>query len=97
MYNLWGKVFTKKAFHIESVHESKKRFKCSQCSGKFTTKLRFEKHIAKIHEGKSKVYECIVCNKTFSRKEYLKLHISSVHEGKKSFDCIKCDTKFKQK
>ena len=38
--------------HVESVHEGRKPFKCSNCDGSFTEKGSLNRHIKSIHEQK---------------------------------------------
>ena len=68
-------------FDVETVHEKKKRFKCTECNACFGYKQVLANHIKSIHEN-SKPYKCDICNGQFKLEHNLKAHIKSVHEGK---------------
>ena len=70
-------------FDVETVHEKKKRFKCTECNKHFGYRNVLNNHIKSIHE-KSKPYMCDICNGQFKLEHNLKAHIKSVHEGKKT-------------
>ena len=68
-------------FGVETVHEKKKRFKCTECNACFGYKQVLANHIKSIHE-KRKPYKCDICYGQFKLEHNLKAHIKSVHEGK---------------
>ena len=70
-------------FDVETVHEKKKRFKCTECNKCFGYRNVLNNHIKSIHE-KKKPYKCDICNGQFKLEHNLKAHMKSVHEGKKT-------------
>ena len=96
--------------HITSKHDEnqerakEKKIVCDICNAEFTAYTNFRRHFRKFHgnSGKpEKPRKEIVCNLcvekiTFEKTSNLKRHIQNIHE-KKTFDCVKCDRKFKTK
>ena len=68
--------------NTESVHETKKIFKCLICDNTFTQSGSLNRHIKTVHVGK-KQFACEKCDSEFIRKHDLKLHTDTVHEEKK--------------
>ena len=68
-------------FDVETVHEKKKRFKCTECNACFGYKQVLANHIKSKHEER-RPYKCDICNGQFKLEHNLKSHIKSVHEGK---------------
>jgi uncharacterized Zn-finger protein len=68
-------------FDVETVHEKKKRFKCTECNACFGYKQVLANHIKSKHEER-RPYKCDICNGQFKLEHNLKAHIKSVHEGK---------------
>ena len=68
--------------NTESVHETKKIFKCLICDNTFTQSGSLNRHIKTVHVGK-KQFSCEKCDSEFIRKHDLKLHTKTVHEEKK--------------
>jgi uncharacterized Zn-finger protein len=83
-------------FDVETVHEKKKRFKCTDCNKCFGYRNVLNNHIKSIHE-KRKPYKCDICNGQFKLEHNLKAHIKAVHEGIKPFSCTICKATFKSK
>ncbi|XP_037822038.1 oocyte zinc finger protein XlCOF6-like [Lucilia sericata] len=79
-------VILKKATDKSSSKE--KRFECSECKRKFTTKFYLRFHIRQQHEPKT--FQCDKCSKSFVEKRYLTLHQRS-HIG---YTCQICNKVF---
>ena len=82
--------------HVESVHEKKKPFKCSQCESSFCKNSNLKQHIKLVHEG-LRPFVCPICLNSFQYKVDVKKHIESVHEGKKPFTCTICNSSYTRK
>ena len=77
--------------HVESVHEGKKH-KCSICDEEFTSKSKFDSHIA-INHDEAKLLKCTICDAKYVSKSGLKNHIFFVHEKNSGHQCPHCDQK----
>lgn len=71
--------------------ETKKKFRCENCSKSFDKKIYLYKH-SFTHRPKVK---CHICGKEIN-KEYLKYHMK-IHEGIKPFECDFCSFSFVSK
>lgn len=69
-----------KIFNKET--SSKKNFKCSYCSKKFTRKNTLNRHLM-IH-SKEKPFKCKHCYRTFNRKFSLDNHVEKIHISPKN-------------
>ena len=82
--------------NIDSVHETKKPFKCNSCDSTFEQKDSLRSHTNLVHERK-KPFNCNSCDSTFEDKDSLKSHTELVHERKKPHKCSLCERSFSQK
>ena len=65
--------------HKSRVHEERK-FHCTVCERKFSSKSNLKRHIDCVHtEAEHLRYPCDVCDKTFSTKGNLKHHYEKAH------------------
>ncbi|XP_057679412.1 zinc finger protein 182-like isoform X2 [Corythoichthys intestinalis] len=78
----------------KKVQTSKKGFKCSVCSHRFSFKCNLLTHM-RVHTGE-KPFSCSVCGHIFSIKSNLLTHMR-VHTGEKPFACSMCGMRFSQK
>ena len=81
-------------FHIHTVHEGHKVFKCDTCDKLFTQDSSLNAHIHSIHEGEKDCYNCHICPSSFTQPGILRRHIYTLHEGNKQFKCGKCGKLF---
>ncbi|XP_065221129.1 zinc finger and BTB domain-containing protein 41-like isoform X2 [Planococcus citri] len=72
------------SYHVKSVHERCKDFKCSYCDKGFVTKQHLLIHI------KNHKYVCHFCAKSFTARFKLRAH----KECHRIFECHICDKKF---
>ena len=79
----------------KSTHSSVKSFGCNKCDKTFKTNSNLRCHKKFVHTN-IRPFVCprSDCNKTFKRKSELTLH-NSRHSSVKSFECNKCDKRFK--
>ena len=81
--------------HKNSVHLSKKRFKCSTegCNFSCFYKKEMNNHMKAVHLN-LKTFQCNLCDKSFSRKNCKDRHVKRVHEGIKNSKCHYCKLRF---
>ena len=85
-------------YHIESVHERKRMFRCELWDSSYTSTQNLKKHTLLKHEGKQPLkIKCEICFYDFTCKSSLKPHVKSVHENAKPFDCNYCNRSFSRK
>mmetsp|Transcript_13381 Transcript_13381/g.21876 ORF Transcript_13381/g.21876 Transcript_13381/m.21876 type:complete len:218 (-) Transcript_13381:64-717(-) len=70
----------------------RKLYRCSFCSGNYSTKNNLRVHIEQIHY-KIRCYQCSVCKKNFTGLGNLKFH-EAIHLGMQKYRCNRCDRKF---
>ena len=95
--HICDKTFTKpenKKFHVETVHELKKKYVCEFCSLTFTTKGRYKTHVLNIHQKREEFPKCDMCHKVFLYPDSLKKHIAYVHNKEKKHNCKICQKPF---
>ena len=81
--------------HLTKAHN----FKCGQCDKAFIRNDTLQLHIKIDHEGKETSHHCTICKR---KVLHLKEHNDRVHRKievnrRKSFECLKCKAKFKNK
>ncbi|XP_039438272.1 zinc finger protein 883-like [Culex pipiens pallens] len=94
--DLCGSRFTKKyslKVHIKRVHEGVRPFSCSQCSLKFTTADRLQRHMY-THTGE-KPYTCELCPQAYAQTNDLVKHVARAHGDGNPYLCDLCDEGFK--
>ncbi|KAL1378585.1 hypothetical protein pipiens_015493 [Culex pipiens pipiens] len=94
--DLCGSRFTKKyslKVHIKRVHEGVRPFSCSQCSLKFTTADRLQRHMY-THTGE-KPYKCELCPQAYAQTNDLVKHVARSHGDGNPYLCDLCDEGFK--
>ena len=64
-------------------------YSCPKCSYSVQTKICFDEHYARVHEG-TIIARCPICEKAFGSKSNIWHHIQAVHETQ-SFPCSECD------
>ena len=64
-------------------------YSCPKCSYSVQTKICFDEHYARVHEG-TIIARCPICEKAFKSKSNIWHHIQAVHETQ-SFPCSECD------
>ena len=79
----------KLVYHVATVHEGKKPFKCDIVINETV----HEREATKKPSSKRKKgdFMCEMCKDTFALKQGLKRHITNVHEKRKPFKCDSCD------
>ena len=79
-------------FHVKTIHDKIKDFKCNICQAEFSRKDLLQNHIAR-----NRCNKCKICGQTFpqtdGRTSDLRMHLKNVHgeyKEKKKFICPKC-------
>ena len=79
-------------FHVKTIHDKIKDFKCNICQAEFSRKHNLQNHIAR-----NRCNKCKICGQTFpqtdGRTSDLRMHLKNVHgeyKEKKKFICPKC-------
>ncbi|XP_075990188.1 uncharacterized protein LOC142985829 [Anticarsia gemmatalis] len=78
----------------EIKHVDVKKLVCAVCRKEFTSKLWFNKHMEKEHNGPK--FACKHCPKTFSKKWKLTSH-SACHTEERKYACAQCGKRFKRR
>jgi uncharacterized Zn-finger protein len=58
--------------HVETIHQNKKNYQCSECMRRFACKQNLVEHIY-IHKGE-RPFECTICGQAFRQATQLSLH-----------------------
>ena len=74
--------------HVKKVH---KKFKCTECNSRFTTKTNLKEHEKNIS------VECRDCNKKLCTKSLLRDHFKNEHDVNNRNKCNLCDNSFSSK
>lgn len=91
-----GKVFSshqKHKNHVDTVHRSIKRFKCTKCPERFNEYFRRQKHMVERHGVAPLQYKCNVCDRTFERRYTLSRHMKRDHLEERDYQCELCSYK----
>ena len=82
-------------FHIESVHEGKKKCHiCDICNSSFMQKSALTRHLLAVHENK-RLFDWQLCEAKYKSKSNLNKHVTTVHmENKLKIKCGICDVTF---
>ena len=82
-------VIQSKEIWINTLHQcmtaNKKKHKCTDCGGSFSSKQYLSTHIATLHKGiKPDKHKCSICDQCFLHKGHLNTHIAAVHGRNKT-------------
>ncbi|XP_044729709.1 zinc finger protein 883-like [Chrysoperla carnea] len=83
----------KRKFDQNGNDNSKRKFKCEECSKTFKTKSHLRSH-SFVHTNE-RPYVCSVCSKGFNSNRNLKRH-TMIHTGEKPYACSLCSKSFNQ-
>lgn len=78
-----GKSFTRKdalVKHHAVKHQGKRRFVCTRCNEKFTSRYDLSRHTIRVHSNVKKRFTCEFCDAGFSQKSQLTMHKGRVHK-----------------
>ncbi|XP_017288743.1 zinc finger protein 1035 [Kryptolebias marmoratus] len=70
-----------------------KKFKCVQCSERFSTAQDLSAHMRLHAEEQAGEFRCDMCYKSFSKRSLLRQHQES-HVGEVVYECTECDKAF---
>ena len=87
-------------YHIRSVHNQEKNYKCEYCEKEFFYKKTFIEHIASHHSNDTREkYKCGLCKEAFTNKPNLDRHFRTRHQNNQNtkFNCTLCEKSFTQK
>uniref|UniRef100_A0A182PGX2 C2H2-type domain-containing protein n=1 Tax=Anopheles epiroticus TaxID=199890 RepID=A0A182PGX2_9DIPT len=84
--------------HLETAHAGVpiKLYECSQCSRKFTTEAKLDKHNYNTHMGHQPQFYCSYCGRKFNKRIALQDH-EKMHRGQKAYHCKECVRDFTYK
>lgn len=80
-------------YHVKSIHEKLKSFKCKFCSKAFTSKHQALRH-EETHDKNRERHPCNECNKTFLRIGALERHRKQLHLNNTPHKCLECGSGF---
>ncbi|XP_014468242.1 PREDICTED: PR domain zinc finger protein 10-like isoform X2 [Dinoponera quadriceps] len=73
-----------------------RRYKCSKCYKRFTTKIRLQQHLLTHGAEDQKPLPCNICLKRFMNNSALSCHLKTHKENKQVFECPMCRQLFCQ-
>lgn len=75
--------------HINVMHQA---FSCSQCDGKFQSKISLKRHTIEAHSKfkPKKRHFCPLCSKDYDYRKQLEDHIRSFHDKERNAQCHIC-------
>ncbi|XP_055525750.1 zinc finger protein 431-like [Wyeomyia smithii] len=77
--------------HMDTNHSDGQMFPCSDCSAKFVSRFKLQRH--SVVHTKGKQFQCEYCEKSFVQKIQLVIH-TRIHTGEKPFECAGCFKRF---
>ncbi|CAK1554413.1 unnamed protein product [Leptosia nina] len=79
--------------HVDAVHRSVKKNKCTKCPARFADYFNKHKHMVEVHGEPPLEYKCNVCDAVFKRRYALLCHVRRRHLEVKNIECKMCSYK----
>ena len=84
-------------WHVRSVHEKRRDFKCEMCKKDYTQKSTLNLHMKKEHLNNFEGIPCSQCDKQFNTACDFEIHKNSVHDKSRDFKCHLCTKAYPRK